>query len=95
MDLGTPPESGGETLNAFIEKVNQINSEMFPLLDQEGWLSMRNEWKDGVVEIQAYLSFQHDGILKIFFNQQLRHRRIKQSFFLTSKRISHYPEHDS
>jgi hypothetical protein len=36
MDLGTPPKLGGETLNSLIEKVNQINQEMFPLLDQEG-----------------------------------------------------------
>jgi hypothetical protein len=32
MDLGTPPESGGETLISLTEKVNQINQQMFPRL---------------------------------------------------------------
>jgi hypothetical protein len=35
MDLGTPPESGGEKLIFLTEKVNQINQQLFPRLDQE------------------------------------------------------------
>jgi hypothetical protein len=54
--LGTPPESGGETFNYLVESVIKVNQRTFPLPDQEGWLSMRNEWKDEVVELWSFLS---------------------------------------
>jgi len=63
MDLGTPPESGGETFIYLFESIIKVKRRTFPRLDQESlfrsigrWLSMRNEWKVGVVEIQASLS---------------------------------------
>jgi hypothetical protein len=50
-----------EKFSFFHWKYYLMQQRKFPLLDQEGWISMRNEWKAGVVEIQAYLSFPHSG----------------------------------